>query len=59
MIRCGEGQKKWPDGHENEWKSETDRGGEVGASCGCDIREAPRINGGDLSCDSQHSGYGA
>ena len=25
-IRCGEVQKRGPDGHENEWKSATDRG---------------------------------
>jgi hypothetical protein len=24
-IRCGEGQEICPDGHENEWKSATDR----------------------------------
>ena len=24
-IRCGEGQKGGPNGHENYWKSETDR----------------------------------
>ena len=29
-IRCGEGQERWLDGHENEWKSATDRGEEVG-----------------------------
>jgi hypothetical protein len=23
-IRCVEGQERWPDGHENEWKSSTD-----------------------------------
>jgi hypothetical protein len=23
-IRCGEGQERWPDGHENEWKSASD-----------------------------------
>jgi len=23
-IRCGEGQGRWLDGHENEWKSVTD-----------------------------------
>ena len=28
-IRCGEGQEGWPDGHENEWKSATDRVEEV------------------------------
>lgn len=25
-IRCGEGQDRWPDSHENEWKSTTDEG---------------------------------
>ena len=30
-IRCGEGQERWLDGHENEWKSATDRGEEVGS----------------------------
>ena len=28
-IRYGEGQERWPDGHENEWKSATDGGGDV------------------------------
>jgi hypothetical protein len=28
-IGYGEGQKSWPDGHENVWKSLTDRGGEL------------------------------
>jgi hypothetical protein len=31
-IRCGEGQKRWVDVHKNEWKSATDRVGEVAAS---------------------------
>jgi hypothetical protein len=22
-VRCGEGQERWTDGHENEWKSAT------------------------------------
>ena len=26
-IRCGEGQERWLDDHENEWKSATDRNG--------------------------------
>jgi hypothetical protein len=26
-VGCGEGQVRWPDGHENEWKSATNRGG--------------------------------
>ena len=30
QIICGEGQEEWPEGHENEWKSATDRGWEVG-----------------------------
>jgi hypothetical protein len=55
MIRFWEGQEKWPDEHENEQKSATDRGGEV-----CDIsrkkqrpgmREAPKNQWGILSCD--------
>ena len=29
-IRCGEGQERWQYGHEKEWKSATDVGGEVG-----------------------------
>ena len=29
-IRCGEGQERWLDGHEDEWKSTTDRGEEMG-----------------------------
>jgi hypothetical protein len=33
-IRCGEGQERWLDGHENEWKSVTDRDEDVGASPG-------------------------
>jgi hypothetical protein len=28
--RCGEGEERWLDGHENEWKSEADRGEDVG-----------------------------
>ena len=26
IIRCSERQKRWPDVHENEWKSATDDG---------------------------------
>ena len=29
MIRCGERQERWLDGHENEWKSSTVGGEEV------------------------------
>ena len=29
-IRCGEGQERCLDGHENEWKSATDRSGRWG-----------------------------
>ena len=29
IIRCSERQKRWPDGHENEWKSAPDYGEEV------------------------------
>ena len=28
--KCGEGQERWSDDHKNEWKSATDRSGEVG-----------------------------
>lgn len=28
--RCGEGQERWLDDHDNEWKSATDGGEEVG-----------------------------
>ena len=31
-IRCREGQERWLNGHENEWKSATDGGEEVGSS---------------------------
>ena len=50
-----EGQEIWPYGHENEWKSATDGGEEVGSisrtrhSLG--QGRCTRINGGDLSCD--------
>jgi hypothetical protein len=33
MIRYGEKQEGWPDGHENEWKSAAGRGEEVAAIC--------------------------
>jgi hypothetical protein len=29
-IRCGEGQERWLEDYENEWKSATDGGEEVG-----------------------------
>ena len=29
-VRCGEGQERWLDGHENEWKSAIDGCAEVG-----------------------------
>ena len=29
-VGCGEGQGRWPVGHENEWIFETDLGEEVG-----------------------------
>ena len=32
QVRYGEGEDRWWDGHENEWKSENDKGEEVGAS---------------------------
>ena len=45
-IRCGEGQERWPDSHKNEWKSASDRDGEVrGISRTWQrplIREAPK-----------------
>lgn len=28
-IRYGKGQERWPDNHENEWKSVTDSGREL------------------------------
>ena len=31
-IRCRKGQERWLDSHENEWKSATEKGNEVGAS---------------------------
>ena len=43
-IRCGEGQERWPDGHENEWKSATDGWGLGDIQSKCQrfwIREAP------------------
>ena len=47
-IRCGEEQDRWPDGHENEWNSVTDAGGEVGGISRIrqrpGIRNTPRIN---------------
>ena len=30
MTMCGERQERWPDGHENEWKSEMDGCEEAG-----------------------------
>jgi hypothetical protein len=35
-IWCREGQGRWPDGHENEWKSVTDWGRGEGGSPGRD-----------------------
>ena len=32
-IRCWEGQERWLDGHENEWKSAADSGEELGDIC--------------------------
>ena len=44
--RCGEGEERWLDGHENEWKSATDGGEEVRAISRMrqrpGIREAPK-----------------
>ena len=36
QIRCGEGQERWLDGHENEWKSATDGARRWGAFPGQD-----------------------
>jgi hypothetical protein len=63
-IRCGNRQERWTDGLENEWKSATVRDREVrglSGRCAGDLgdRRCPRINKGDLSCDSQHWGIGA
>ena len=38
-IRYGKGEDRWLDGPENEWKSENDKGEEVGASL---MRQIPR-----------------
>jgi hypothetical protein len=40
-IRCGERQDRWLDGLENEWKSSTGKGEEVGVTSGTTLR--PRI----------------
>ena len=62
MGGSGEGQDIWPYGHENEWKSATDGGEEVGGISwmrhGLGQGRCPKINGDDLSCDSLHWGYG-
>jgi hypothetical protein len=49
------GQERWLDCHENEWKSATDRGEEVGGISRMRQRHGrhPIINGGDLSSFSQ------
>ena len=56
----GSGQERWPDGHENEWKSATDKGVEVWSHLQerteTLIREVPKNQSGVLSCDSQHLG---
>lgn len=62
-IRCGKGQKRWPNGHENEWKSTIDWVEEVGGvSAGKDrvLRQEwhPRINVSDFRYNSLHWGYG-
>jgi hypothetical protein len=36
-IRCREGQERWPNGHENEWKCATNGCGKLQASPGLDI----------------------
>jgi hypothetical protein len=38
-IRCEERQEKWPDGHENGWKSASDRHGEVRGN----LKDIPEI----------------
>ena len=63
IIRCSERQKRWPDVHENEWKSAPDYGEEVWGLFRMrqrlygSIRKPPRISGGDFSCDSLLWGY--
>lgn len=47
-IRSEEGQERWPDGHENEWKFSADGDGEVG------YISRIRVSGVDLSSDSEH-----
>lgn len=60
-IRYKEGQERWLDGHDNEEKSATDRGEEVGGISRTRQRPGIRINGGggNLKCDSLHFGYGS
>lgn len=37
---CREGQERWPDDHEKEWKYATDRSGELGGH----LKNVPEIN---------------
>ena len=58
-ISDGEGHEIWPDDKENEWKSETERCGNVGDICRTRQRpgirkKMPRNHWDDLSYDSQH-----
>jgi hypothetical protein len=57
-----EGHERWLDGHDNKWKSSSFRGEVVGGISrlrhGLEQRRCPRINEGDLSCDSLHWEYG-
>ena len=60
-IKCEEGQNKWLDTHEKEWKSATVGGEEMGdissMKHGLGQRRHPRIHGSDLTCDLVHWGY--
>jgi hypothetical protein len=60
-ISCGEEEERWLDRHDNEQKSATDRGKEVGSISRTRkrtrIREPSKNQWGDLSCDLQHWGY--
>lgn len=59
-IRYGEGQERWLDGHENEWKSATDGGGGhlQDETETWDKGGAQKLMGSHLSCDSLHWRYG-
>jgi hypothetical protein len=61
-IGYREGQERWLDSRENEWKSATDGGEEVEGISRMRqrprIRDVPKNQCGDLSCDSLHWGCG-